>query len=77
MAEAVTVTAQEVALLSKWFAEQGATLPGDVRGVMERVLRVLAVLDTLVRRHKTVLKMFRQALGITPKSERGAALTKQ
>ena len=77
MAEAVAVTAQDVKRLNAWFAEQGPSWPEDVCAIMGRALRILAVLETLIGRHRKVLKTLQQAMGITPKTERGAALAGQ
>lgn len=77
MAEAVTLTAQDVELVKGWVTSQRATMPAEVWRIMERMLRVLTVLETLIARHKKLMKAFQEAMGLTPKSERGGALSNQ
>jgi len=77
MAETATVSAQDVERFSSWCKEHHDAMPGDVRDITMRILKVLAAVQTVTRAHRNVLKLFRQAMGFTPKSESGAALTNQ
>ena len=75
MAETVTITARDVEFARAWCAAQGA--PAEVQGVMARVVQLVAGIESLKGRHKNLLQLLRQAMGITPKSERGAIIANQ
>lgn len=75
MAETEAVTARDVEFLSAWCAAQGA--PAEVQKVATRVVRLVAGIESLKTRHKKLLELLRQAMGITPKSERGATIANQ
>ena len=77
MKETTVISSSEIARLSGWFSESKESLPEDVQRIFTRALRILAALDGLIFRHKKLLKSFREAMGISPKSERGAALDQQ
>ena len=52
-------------------------MPSDVRDITARIIKVLAALGAVTAAHKKVLQLLRQAMGFTPKSERGSVLTNQ
>src|SRR5262249_2248344 len=68
------LTRDELDLLETWFRDHETSLPPEVRAVQERMMALYRAAAKSKRAAAETLLALRMAMGIVPKSERGAQL---
>ena len=63
------ISKRELDELSSWLSEQQA--PEGIRAIVDKFFRLNQFVDSVVSKNNKLLHRLREALGITPKSERG------